>query len=197
MVAAVADYTPAGAGRARRKLLRDRDELVLTLRRTPDILGALGRWRAGRARPVLVGFAAEVGDPVARAREKLRRKQVDLVVANDVSRPGAGFERRDEHRHPDLGHGGGGNPARVQARARARPPRPDRASPRRGGRRLREECDVTDREQLEAHLEFFRELGVEGISGDPVWRRRAVEAPAAETSPTGAAARSRHAGGRP
>ena len=90
MVAAVADYTPAGGAREA-KLLRDRDELVLTLRRTPDILGALGRWRAGRPRPVLVGFAAEVGDPVARAREKLRRKQVDLVVANDVSRPGAGF----------------------------------------------------------------------------------------------------------
>ena len=90
MVAAVADYTPA-AGAREAKLPRDRDELVLTLRRTPDILAALGRWRAGRDRPVLVGFAAEVGDPVARAREKLRNKQVDLVVANDVSRPGAGF----------------------------------------------------------------------------------------------------------
>ena len=90
MVAAVADYTPAEGARDA-KLLRDRDELVLTLRRTPDILAGLGRWRAGRDRPVLVGFAAEVGDPVARAREKLRRKQVDLVVANDVSRPGAGF----------------------------------------------------------------------------------------------------------
>ena len=90
MVAAVADYTPAD-GAQDGKLLRDRDELVLTLRRTPDILAGLGRWRAGRKRPVLVGFAAEVGDPVARAREKLRRKQVDLVVANDVSRPGAGF----------------------------------------------------------------------------------------------------------
>ena len=90
MVAAVADYTPVEGARDA-KLLRDRDELVLTLRRTPDILAGLGRWRAGRDRPVLVGFAAEVGDPVARAREKLRRKQVDLVVANDVSRPGAGF----------------------------------------------------------------------------------------------------------
>ena len=90
MVAAVADYTPAGGAREA-KLPRDRDELVLTLRRTPDILAAVGRWRAGRDRPVLVGFAAEVGHPVARAREKLRRKQVDLVVANDVSRPGAGF----------------------------------------------------------------------------------------------------------
>ena len=90
MVAAVADYTPVEGARDA-KLLRDRDELVLTLRRTPDILASLGRWRAGRDRPVLVGFAAEVGEPVARAREKLRRKQVDLVVANDVSRPGAGF----------------------------------------------------------------------------------------------------------
>ena len=44
---------------------------------------------------------------------------------------------------------------------------------------------MTDRAQLEAHLEFFRELGVEGISRDPAWRRRALEAPATETPPTG------------
>ena len=40
---------------------------------------------------------------------------------------------------------------------------------------------MTDREQLEAHLEFFRELGVEGVSRDPAWRRRAADAPAADT----------------
>ena len=41
---------------------------------------------------MLVGFAAESGDPVARAREKLQRKQVDFIVANDISRADAGFE---------------------------------------------------------------------------------------------------------
>jgi phosphopantothenoylcysteine decarboxylase / phosphopantothenate---cysteine ligase len=60
--------------------------------RTPDILAELGRTRAGRPRPVLVGFAAEAGDPVERAREKLRGKHVDMIVANDISRPDAGFD---------------------------------------------------------------------------------------------------------
>jgi phosphopantothenoylcysteine decarboxylase/phosphopantothenate--cysteine ligase len=59
--------------------------------RTPDILAELGRRRAGRPKPVLVGFAAESGDPVARGREKLAAKQVDLIVANDITRAGAGF----------------------------------------------------------------------------------------------------------
>ena len=59
--------------------------------RTPDILSELGRRRAGAALPVLVGFAAETQDLVQRAREKLREKQVDLVVANDVSLPDRGF----------------------------------------------------------------------------------------------------------
>jgi phosphopantothenoylcysteine decarboxylase / phosphopantothenate---cysteine ligase len=46
----------------------------------------------GRSSPLLVGFAAEVGDPVPRARVKLRLKQADMIVANDVSRPDAGFD---------------------------------------------------------------------------------------------------------
>ena len=57
-----------------------------------DIPAALGRRRADAARPVLVGFAAETGDVAGRAREKLRTKRADLIVANDVTRPGAGFE---------------------------------------------------------------------------------------------------------
>jgi phosphopantothenoylcysteine decarboxylase/phosphopantothenate--cysteine ligase len=66
--------------------------LTLTLVPTPDILAELGKRRAGGARPVLVGFAAETGEPVPAARRKLEQKQVDLVVANDVTTPGAGFE---------------------------------------------------------------------------------------------------------
>jgi phosphopantothenoylcysteine decarboxylase/phosphopantothenate--cysteine ligase len=90
MAAAVADYAPAAA--SDRKLHKDHDTLTLTLARTPDILTELGRLRAGKERPLLVGFAAETHDVVAQARRKQRDKGVDLVVANDVSRTDAGFE---------------------------------------------------------------------------------------------------------
>ena len=60
--------------------------------RTPDILGTLGRARGGAVRPVLVGFAAESGDPVERGRQKLQRKGADFMVANDISSEGAGFD---------------------------------------------------------------------------------------------------------
>jgi phosphopantothenoylcysteine decarboxylase/phosphopantothenate--cysteine ligase len=92
MAAAVADYTPAAP--APQKVTKSDGPLTLTLQRTKDILGDLGSMRAGLggARPVLVGFAAETQDVVARAREKRLRKQVDLIVANDVSQPDQGFE---------------------------------------------------------------------------------------------------------
>ena len=59
---------------------------------TPDILGELGKARGGADTPLLIGFAAETGDPRPRARQKLAAKQVDLIVANDVSRDDAGFD---------------------------------------------------------------------------------------------------------
>jgi phosphopantothenoylcysteine decarboxylase/phosphopantothenate--cysteine ligase len=93
MAAAVADYTPADGERTQKMQKGDRPgPLTLTLVPTPDILAELGKRRAGGARPVLVGFAAETGEPVPAARRKLEQKQVDLVVANDVTTPGAGFE---------------------------------------------------------------------------------------------------------
>ena len=90
MAAAVADYTPE----ARRdgKIAKNDGPLDLRLVRTTDILLELGRARGSRERPVLIGFAAESGDPVARGREKLARKGADIIVANDISRPDAGFE---------------------------------------------------------------------------------------------------------
>ena len=91
MAAAVADYTLAG-GRRGEKVSKDAETWTLRLTRTRDILKDLGAWRAGRGMPVLVGFAAETEDVVARARRKLEAKQADLVVANDVSRRDAGFE---------------------------------------------------------------------------------------------------------
>jgi phosphopantothenoylcysteine decarboxylase / phosphopantothenate---cysteine ligase len=90
MAAAVADYTPAG-GRFDGKIEKG-EALSLALERTPDILADLGRLRGNGVRPVLVGFAAQAGDPVDGARRKLERKAVDLVVANDITQAGAGFE---------------------------------------------------------------------------------------------------------
>ena len=90
MAAAVADYAPA-AGAASAKIEKG-GPLTITFERTVDILSALGAWRAGRTRPLLIGFAAQTGDPVPAARRKLVAKQVDLIVANDVSAPGAGFD---------------------------------------------------------------------------------------------------------
>jgi phosphopantothenoylcysteine decarboxylase/phosphopantothenate--cysteine ligase len=91
MSAAVADYTPAD-GAHDRKVAKADGPLTLTLVRTRDILGDLGRARDGRRRPVLVGFAAETHDLLESARRKLAAKQVDLIIANDVSRTDAGFE---------------------------------------------------------------------------------------------------------
>ena len=90
MAAAVADYTPA-AGAQPAKIRKSDDDLALTLRRTPDVLAELGARRGDAVKPVLVGFAAETGDAVEGARTKLSRKRVDLIVANDVTEPGAGF----------------------------------------------------------------------------------------------------------
>ncbi len=91
MAAAVADYTPA-SGPADGKIEKSDGPLELKLIRTPDILAELGGSRRDGGRPVLVGFAAESGDPVSRGRKKLRHKAVDLIVANDISRSDSGFD---------------------------------------------------------------------------------------------------------
>ena len=90
MAAAVADYAPA-AGASTDKIEKG-GPLTITLERTMDILASLGAWRGERSRPLLIGFAAQTGDPVPAARRKLQAKQVDLIVANDVTAPGAGFD---------------------------------------------------------------------------------------------------------
>jgi phosphopantothenoylcysteine decarboxylase/phosphopantothenate--cysteine ligase len=93
MAAAVADYTPAQGPRAGKiEKGADLSPLELHLIRTPDILAELGQRRNGASRPVLIGFAAQSGDPVARGRDKLRRKGADMIVANDISRTDAGFD---------------------------------------------------------------------------------------------------------
>jgi phosphopantothenoylcysteine decarboxylase/phosphopantothenate--cysteine ligase len=84
--AAVADYRPAAP--AEHKIKKTDDALTLTLTKNADILAELGR-RKGRQ--VLVGFAAETRDLAANARAKLTKKNLDMIVANDVTAPGAGF----------------------------------------------------------------------------------------------------------
>ena len=67
---------------------------ALDLEPTPDILAELGTMRDGSSW-VLVGFAAETDDLLLNAREKLEQKNLDMIVANDVSREDAGFESED------------------------------------------------------------------------------------------------------
>jgi phosphopantothenoylcysteine decarboxylase/phosphopantothenate--cysteine ligase len=92
MAAAVADYTPAQ--RTTGKISKSDGPLTLTLERTKDILADVAAMRdaLGGSAPVLVGFAAETADVVARARAKRERKRVDMIVANDVSREDRGFD---------------------------------------------------------------------------------------------------------
>lgn len=87
MVAAVADYRPAAV--AKQKIKKGEQRIELALERTEDILSGLAQVRGQR---VVVGFAAETRDVVAHAESKLLRKGLDLVVANDVTEPGAGFD---------------------------------------------------------------------------------------------------------
>ena len=88
--AAVADWRPAECAAV--KLKKGAMRPVLKLVRNPDILKTVAERRAAEgAAPLLVGFAAETGDPVAEALRKCREKNLAMVVANDVTEPGAGF----------------------------------------------------------------------------------------------------------
>jgi phosphopantothenoylcysteine decarboxylase/phosphopantothenate--cysteine ligase len=87
MAAAVADYRAAAP--AEQKLKKNGQEMQLTLIRNDDILAGLGRTK--KTHQVLVGFAAETNDVLAYAQDKLKRKNADLFVANDVSRTDIGF----------------------------------------------------------------------------------------------------------
>jgi phosphopantothenoylcysteine decarboxylase/phosphopantothenate--cysteine ligase len=93
MAAAVADYRPAAPADA--KLKKDeREELVIALERTPDILSSLAATR--RLDQTVIGFAAEHGEgAVAYGRDKLARKGLDAVVVNDIARADIGFEGPD------------------------------------------------------------------------------------------------------
>jgi phosphopantothenoylcysteine decarboxylase/phosphopantothenate--cysteine ligase len=85
--AAVADYRPKE--RKEEKIKKQAGELVLELSRNPDILAELGRRK--QKGQILVGFAAETEKVLDHAAEKVRQKQLDFIVANDLTKEGAGF----------------------------------------------------------------------------------------------------------
>ncbi|MBA3823614.1 MAG: bifunctional phosphopantothenoylcysteine decarboxylase/phosphopantothenate--cysteine ligase CoaBC [Ktedonobacterales bacterium] len=95
MSAAVADFAPDAVAehkiKKREVAARDGADMTLRLRRTPDILSELDAARGQFPGLVRVGFAAETRAVQAAARDKLARKGLDLVVANDVSQPASGF----------------------------------------------------------------------------------------------------------
>jgi phosphopantothenoylcysteine decarboxylase/phosphopantothenate--cysteine ligase len=90
MSAAVADYRPAAP--APQKIKKDAGDLMLRLARTPDVLSAVAvRWAETGTPRFTVGFAAESQDVIENARAKLAAKNLDMIVANDVTAPDAGF----------------------------------------------------------------------------------------------------------
>ena len=86
--AAVADYAPANASGA--KIKKDgRDFMILELKKTRDILSEVSKNRTKGM--LVVGFAAETNDVIGYARSKMEKKGLDLVIANDITAKGAGF----------------------------------------------------------------------------------------------------------
>lgn len=86
MAAAVADYRPSKA--SSEKIKKGKGAFSIDLKKTSDILLEIGKKKGKR---LLIGFAAETGNLVANARKKLKEKNLDLIVANNIKEPGAGF----------------------------------------------------------------------------------------------------------
>jgi phosphopantothenoylcysteine decarboxylase/phosphopantothenate--cysteine ligase len=88
--AAVADYRPLAVAAA--KIKKQHEEMTLALVRNPDIVATVAQ---RKPKPFTVGFAAETDNVAEYARDKLERKNLDLIVANDVAAPGIGFNSDD------------------------------------------------------------------------------------------------------
>ncbi len=86
MAAAVADFRPARQSKVK---AGKKDLLSLSLTCTEDIVSCIAQ---GKKSPFIIGFAAETGQKIDRAREKMMRKKMDMIVFNDVTEKGAGFE---------------------------------------------------------------------------------------------------------
>lgn len=93
--AAVSDWRPAERKREKHKKEDAPQEMTLHLVRTPDVAGEAGKHR--RPGQIFVGFAAESHDIVNNARDKMQRKGFDMIVANPVTEPGAGFGTDTNH----------------------------------------------------------------------------------------------------
>jgi phosphopantothenoylcysteine decarboxylase/phosphopantothenate--cysteine ligase len=86
MAAAVADYRPAYISDI--KIKKNDDEMMLKLEKTIDIAKEVGKVKGNK---ILVGFCAETNDLLENARKKIESKNLDMIVANDVTKKGAGF----------------------------------------------------------------------------------------------------------
>ena len=87
MAAAVADYRPKDF--SGQKIKKKEDNITISLVKNPDILAKMGE---NKGSTILVGFAAETEDLLRNAQKKLKEKNLDLIIANDVTQSGAGFE---------------------------------------------------------------------------------------------------------
>lgn len=88
--AAVADYRPKEVSSI--KIKKSRDELAIALERNNDILEEIGKLNSDNSK-VLIGFAAETNDLIENAKSKLKRKNIDMIIANDLTQKGAGFNK--------------------------------------------------------------------------------------------------------
>lgn len=113
MCAAVADYTPADPSPV--KVKKGDAEMVIRLKRTPDIAAEAGRIKGGR---LLAGFALETDNELENAREKLRRKNFDFIVLNSLADPGAGFST-DTNKITIIGRDGTVTPFPLESKADA------------------------------------------------------------------------------
>jgi phosphopantothenoylcysteine decarboxylase/phosphopantothenate--cysteine ligase len=87
MAAAVSDFAPTNSSSS--KIPKTRLVTSIKIKKTPDILGKIGKKKGNR---ILIGFAAETGKDIRKAKDKLRNKNLDLIVLNDIAQEGAGFD---------------------------------------------------------------------------------------------------------
>ncbi len=89
--AAVADFRPAAIAEQKMKKTATEDTMTITMVKNPDIVASVASVASGNNKPFVVGFAAETHDVLSYAKDKLHRKNLDMIVANDVSNPAIGF----------------------------------------------------------------------------------------------------------
>jgi len=86
MAAAISDFAPSVVSRTK---MPGTKGMSVNLRKTPDILLGIGKKKGSR---IIIGFALEIGRDLKKAKEKLKSKNMDLIVMNDITQKGAGFD---------------------------------------------------------------------------------------------------------